>query len=74
MASGSYIQAYIKCPFYAGDNGKNRILCEGIIPGSQLHSVFRDMKDYEIQTREFCCKRYRNCEIYIALMQKYEED
>ena len=34
-----------------------------------------DGRDYKIQLREYCCKRYICCEIYRMLMDaKYQED
>lgn len=74
MASGSYIQVYVQCPFYHGDNGESWIICEGLIPGTQLHSSFPRKSDYRLQIEVFCCDRYRNCEVYTALLKKYEEE
>lgn len=73
MPSGSFIQVYVKCPFYQSDNGKNRIICEGITPGSQLQSFYTRHKDYKLQLEIFCCEHFEKCEIYAAIKQKYEE-
>lgn len=67
------MQVYVECPFYLTDNGKNRIICEGLLPGSQLQSYFRKRKDYRLQAEIFCCGSYKTCEIYDALSKKYEE-
>lgn len=67
------MQVYVKCPFYIKDNGQNAITCEGLVPGSRLRSWFWHKKDYKIQIEVFCCGRYQNCEIYDALIKKYEE-
>ena len=32
MASGSYRQVYVVCPYYVTDNGRDRIVCEGLTP------------------------------------------
>lgn len=74
MPSGSYTQVYVTCPFYISDNGKNRIICEGLTPGSQLQSFYRKRKDYKLQIEIFCCEHYEKCEIYEALNKKYEEE
>lgn len=74
MPSGSYIQVYVKCPYYLSDNGKNRIICEGLTPGSQLQSFYRKRKDFKLQIEIFCCEHYEKCEICEALSKKYEED
>lgn len=74
MPSGSYIQAYVRCPFYRSDNGADRIICEGLVPGSQLQSYFKRNRDYRLQTEIFCCRHYDHCEIYAALLKKYEEE
>lgn len=73
MASGSYRQTDVQCPFYRSDDGKQRIVCEGIAADSSLSWSFVYKRDYKIQLEEFCCKKYRNCEIYNVLNQKYEE-
>ena len=36
MSSGSYNQVRVECPFYCGDDGRQRITCEGILEGSSL--------------------------------------
>lgn len=74
MPSGSFIQVYVKCPFYISDNGKNRIICEGLIPGSQDHSVFRKTDDYRLQIEVWCCDHFEKCEKFAALNKKYEEE
>ena len=74
MASGSYIQVYVTCPFYVTDNGKNRLICEGLLPGTQLQNYYRKRKDFKLQTEVFCCRHYDKCEVYRALELKYEEE
>lgn len=74
MSSGSYNQVRVECPFYCGDDGRQRITCEGILEGSSL-TLNLKTQDYKIQLREYCCKRYICCEIYRMLMDaKYQED
>lgn len=31
MASGSYMQAAVVCPFYCSDDGHRKIVCEGLV-------------------------------------------
>lgn len=72
--SGSYRQVYAGCPFYQYDDGKHKIVCEGIVEGSTVALRFRKGSDYNTHMTVFCCDHYQNCEIYRMLMQKYEED
>ena len=74
MPSGSYKQAYVKCPYYKYDDGKRRITCEGLIDESSIALIYRIRLDYERQINVFCCKNYTKCEIYRLLTEKYEED
>lgn len=74
MPSGSYLQAYVHCPFYKYDDGRRRITCEGITEDSSLALIYRKKTDFETQIRVFCCEHYERCEIYRILMEKYEED
>lgn len=53
MASGSYMQAAVVCPFYCSDDGHRKIVCEGLVPGTKLHGVFRRKHDYDVQMRTF---------------------
>lgn len=73
MSSGSYWQVYVRCPFYQSDDGKNRIVCEGIGNSSNLSLYFRSKCDYETQIQVFCCKHYKKCEVHRMLMEKYQE-
>lgn len=64
-----------QCPFYKFDDfKKRRISCEGIVDNSTLALYFYRKKDYDTQLNVFCCEHYKKCEIYMMLMQKYEED
>ena len=74
MASGSYRQVDVVCPFYRNDDGKGRITCEGFVDRSSLALIYGRRNDYEIQIRTFCCEHYTRCEVYRMLMDKYEED
>ena len=75
MASGSYRQIEVRCPFYRSDNGKRRIICEGIVDGSTISVTYRGRTDLQKQISIFCACRYENCEIYRMLMnEKYKEE
>lgn len=73
MASGSYMQVHVTCPFYLSDNGKDTIMCEGIVPGSTDHCVFDNKADYKTQICIFCAQHNDRCERYRRLMQQYDE-
>lgn len=73
MPSG-YKKADVQCPFYKYDDGKRRITCEGIIADSSLALIYHNKKDYETQITAFCCERYKKCEVYRLLMDKYDEE
>lgn len=74
MPSGSYMQAYVICPFYQHDDGRRRITCEGIIEGSSLSLLYTNEADYKAQITVFCCEHYRKCEVYKLLMEKYDDE
>ena len=73
MASGSYRQVFVRCPFYKWDDGKKRITCEGIVETSSIALIYHNKADYELQLNTFCCEHYDRCEIYRLLAEKYEE-
>lgn len=73
MPSGSFLQVYVVCPFYVSDNGKNTITCEGVIPETRATNVFQNNAEFLCQIKTFCQCRYENCELYNAIMKKYEE-
>jgi hypothetical protein len=74
MSSGSYKQAEVQCGLYKYDDGYHRITCDGIIDDSSVALIFHKREDFEKQIEIFCCKHYKNCEIYRMLMEnKYAE-
>lgn len=74
MPSGSYLQAYVQCPFYKYDDGKRRITCEGLLnDDSNIALIYHKKHDFEVQIKTFCCKHYQKCEIYRMLNKNYEE-
>jgi hypothetical protein len=74
MSSGSYRKADVQCGLYKYDDGYHRITCDGIIDDSSVALIFHKREDFEKQIEIFCCKHYKNCEIYRMLMEnKYAE-
>lgn len=64
----------VVCPFYK-KNSKLTIICEGITDKSNTSQKFYDRQSYLIHRNTFCADRYRNCEIYNAIMlAKYQDD
>lgn len=75
MPSGSFKQVDVRCPFYKYDDGKRRIICEGIIDQCSTGLVYHKHSDYETQLSVFCCGDYKKCEVYRMLQkEKYGED
>ena len=74
MSSGSYRQVDVRCPFYRSDDGRRRIICEGIVDGCSLSLTYQRKDEYEKQMRIFCCEHYRKCEVYRILKEKYDEE
>lgn len=74
MPSGSYMQAYVQCPFYKFDDGRRRITCEGLIEDSSMSLIYHNKADYDRQIGSYCCRSYDKCEIFALLQNKYEED
>ena len=74
---GSYMQVDVKCPFYRGDDGANRVVCEGLVGDereSNITAFFRKKEDFLTQMRVFCCDKYEFCEICAGLRMKYDEE
>ena len=74
MPSGSFKQVDIQCPFFRYDDGRRRIICEGVIEETSLSMLFLRQEDYDIQLRVFCCEHYKKCELYRMLMENKYED
>ena len=73
MATKSWNQFYVLCPFFLYDDGKREICCEGVHDACNVCLRFKDRQDYRIQIDTFCKDHYQNCEIYRAAMEKYAE-
>lgn len=64
--------AEIRCPFFKKHEPK-AISCEGITEDCVLRLVFTSQEGRERQESIFCSSAYEKCEIYRAIMEKYEE-
>lgn len=72
--SGSYFQCFVRCPFYKRDDGRRRIVCEGIMDDSSICLTFQFDNLFKRQMETFCCEHYDRCEVYRMLIQKYEDE
>lgn len=73
MASGSYKQSDVLCPYYKSDDGAKSITCCGLVDRASIKLIYTVGDDYKRQMSVFCCKHYRHCEIYQALDSIYRE-
>ncbi len=62
-----------ECPFFRAHTADS-VVCEDLIPDSTATLHFNGRKGKHIQYSVFCCHHYRNCERYLALQKKYEEE
>ena len=60
------------CPYFQS-SGRKEICCEGITDGSFTNIKFRSGDKRDMHRRIFCDAKYKNCEVYRMLEQKYEE-
>lgn len=75
MASGSFKQIDVQCPFYKEDDGRSRITCEGFGTARNAHFTYKYKEEFCTQMETFCCKYFKKCEYNIMLRKfKYEEE
>ena len=72
MASGSYWQSYVQCPYYKYDDGRKHIHCEGITDVTQLRISFTTRADFEKYIQKFCCGWYWDCQLCRTIESTYE--
>ena len=60
-----------RCPFFR-EHTSMTIACESPVPGGALRMTFKEQSEKNLQYGAFCCKRYKTCEIYRMVMEKYE--
>ena len=69
MPGGSYIQVYVRCPFYHSDKVGKQIICEGLIDGCSLTLHYMQKSDWLNHIQGVCCEQYEKCDIYRMLME-----
>lgn len=70
--SGDFAASAVQCPFFKGITDK-AVICEGWErDGHILENRFRKNDDKKEFVREWCCERYKECEVYRLCMRKYE--
>lgn len=60
--------ASAQCPFIKDDFGST-IVCEGITKGSTIKLSFRGAENYKTYRDTYCCKSYKKCEVFAAVMR-----
>ena len=63
----------ILCPFYLTRTLKT-ITCEGITDDCVTKLMFTSHDKNDLHRKVFCNNRYKNCEIYRMLDEKYADD
>lgn len=61
-----------KCPFFKS-SGKRKISCEGITDECTTCLIFISERKRNLHRNIFCDAKYKNCEIYKMLEEKYVE-
>lgn len=64
--------ANIKCPFFHG-HIPTEISCEGILPDTTVKQIFPSRSARDRHEDIFCICNHEKCEVYRAIMEKYEE-
>ena len=73
--AGTFSMVDVKCPFYCYDDMKaKKIVCEGVGESETVSLFYREKQEFQKQLDVFCCENYEKCEIYRAVMEKYDED
>lgn len=73
MASGSYIQVDVLCPFYRSDtNRPTAIQCEGVESSNKLSLRFKNIADKKEYMGRFCTTcDYDRCRVFRAVYEQY---
>ena len=61
-----------KCPFYCSESPQ-KVFCEGVEQGSNIHLAFGDAKQLRMYMRRCCKGDYSKCPVAQMLLQKYDE-
>ncbi len=62
-----------QCPFFSAHT-RDSVFCESMIPDSHVKLHFDSVQKKKLHYEVFCCCRYKNCELYEAIMKTYQED
>lgn len=71
----SYFNADAICPFYILSQNKPlcTISCEGIKGVRTVKLLFHNKIDKNEYMQDYCANDYKSCQIYRAVIEKYEE-
>lgn len=61
------------CPFFRFSD-KKEISCEGVADGCSTSLKFDTKSKRDLHRRVFCDSKYKNCEIFRMLEEKYAEE
>lgn len=62
-----------KCPYFHSSN-KREITCEGIADGCITALKFESQNKRNLHRSVFCDAKYKNCEVYRMLEEKYADE
>lgn len=68
----SYDDMFAKCPYFHYSK-KKRIVCDGIMDGTNIKMDFENQEDRNLHRRVFCNDQYQKCEICRMLEEIYSE-
>jgi hypothetical protein len=60
------------CPYFQRSD-KRKICCEGVADGCTTNLEFETKAKRNLHRRVFCDAKYKNCEVYRMLEEKYAE-
>ena len=64
----------VVCPFYCSDDGRMRIVCEGVADDSHFVQQFGHKAAYRKQMQLFCAGNCTCCEVFrMIVAAKYDE-
>lgn len=64
--------ALVNCPFFRGHT-PTEIGCEGISNETSIRLIFPSKSARDRHEEIFCIEHFKNCELYRAIMEQYEE-
>ncbi len=60
------------CPYFKG-SGERKVICEGITDECKTILAFNSRETRDNHRKLFCDHKYKNCEIYRAVEEKYDD-